>query len=208
MSFNRLNYDPCTYMHNLRQSVGPADYQLGTPAQNCQPCFSRDPALRIGTGGVSTCAAVPMVDVDSELHGLTRAATNCPTQKYVPKERPCPGGGALRDLRDCRSQMPAEDTRLSNPPCSLRGTGWNRWEWLCADPQNRALVPFDFNVNTNIVARDNHRPCLPDPLDQSLVLPPNCTSDGVVQYSQADCGKVANNVPSLHWRSCAAVKNY
>jgi hypothetical protein len=204
MSFNRLNYDPCTYMHNLRQSVGAADYQLATPVPHCQPCFSTDPALRMGTGGVSTCVDKPLVDVDSELIGITRQATNCPTQKYIPTGDFC----SLRDLKDCRSQMPAEDTRISNPPCTLRGTGWNRWEWLCQNPQDKVLVPFDTNVNTNIVLKDNHRPCIPEPIDQTLVLPPACTSDAVVSYSMNDCGKVNNNVPSVHWQSCSAIRNY
>ena len=31
MNFNRLNYDTCTYQHNLKQSVGVADYILGMP---------------------------------------------------------------------------------------------------------------------------------------------------------------------------------
>ena len=54
-------------------------------------------------------------------------------------------------------------THYYNPPCTLRGTGWNRWEWLCQNPQNRAIVPFNrglfIGVNTNLMARDNHRPC-------------------------------------------------
>lgn len=204
MSFNRLNYDPCTYMHNLRQSVGAADYHLGTPMPHCQPCFSTDPALRLGTGGVSTCGDKPLVDVDSELQGITRQATNCPTQKFIPKGDFC----ALRDLRDCRSTMPAEDTRISNPTCTLRGTGWNRWEWLCQNPQDKVLLPFDTNVNTNIVVKDNHRPCLPQPLDQTLALPPGCMSDQAVSYSTSDCGKIVNNVPLVSWRSCSAIKNY
>ena len=49
----------------------------------------------------------------------------------------------LKHWKDC--YIPAEDTRLSNPSCNLRGTGWNRWEWLCLNPQDRVEIPFDFN---------------------------------------------------------------
>ena len=43
-------------------------------------------------------------------------------------------GELLQDFKEC--DMPtAEETRQSNPPCNLRGTGWNRWEWLCKNPQ-------------------------------------------------------------------------
>lgn len=205
MSFNRLNYDACTYVHNLRQSIGSADYQLGTPIPHCQPCFANDPSLRLGVGNAgATCKNKPLVDVDSELHGITRPATNCPTQKFIPNAPYC----ELTPVKDCRDAMPAEDTRLSNPSCTLRGTGWNRWEWLCQNPQDKVFVPFDYNVNNRLVVKDNHRPCIPDPLDQSLALPPSVMSDQMVSYKMEDCGKIANNVPSVHWQSCDNIKNY
>ena len=58
----------------------------------------------------------------------------------------------------------AEEIRTSNPPCNLRGTGWNRWEWLCMDPQERVLMPFDNMVSNRIIVKDNHRPCVPNPI--------------------------------------------
>lgn len=204
MSFSRLNYDPCTYMHNIRQSVGAVDYQIGTPMPHCKACFSTDPSLRLGTGGVSTCRDKPLIDVDSELMGITRQATNCPTQQFIPKGEYC----SLQHFKDCRMDLPAEDTRISNPPCTLRGSGWNRWEWLCQDPQERVLLPFATNVNTNILMKDNHRPCVPDPIDPSLALPPHCMSDKMVAWDIKDCGKLVNNVPSVNWRSCSSIKEY
>jgi hypothetical protein len=67
--------------------------------------------------------------------------------------------------------VPAEDSRLSDPACNLRGTGFDRWEWLCLNPQEKALVPFDYNISNRIVVKDNHRPCVPNPIDQRLPLP-------------------------------------
>ena len=52
----------------------------------------------------------------------------------------------------------------------MRGLG-NRWEWLCLDPQEKVLIPFDHNINNRIIVKDNHRPIIPKPLDQSLALP-------------------------------------
>jgi hypothetical protein len=71
--------------------------------------------------------------------------------------------------RDCGT--PQEASRLSNPPCTLRSTGWNRWEWLCYDPQERASVPFDYLVSNRIMVKDNHVPCLPNPSNQTNNLP-------------------------------------
>ena len=80
----------------------------------------------------------------------------------------CPDGfqkGPLTHFKDC-DVAPREDTRLSNPINNLRGTGWNRWEWLCLNPQERVLMPFDHAIN-RIVVKDNHRPCVPTPIDET-----------------------------------------
>ena len=120
---------------------------------------------------------MPLIDVDSELMNLTRPATNCPSRKYIPDGNQCNESHKLQEAKnnlvhgkDCFFDV--EDTRLSNPACNLRGTGWNRWEWLCLNPQDRVLMPFDHNINNRLVVKDNHRPCIPKPIDVSLSLPP------------------------------------
>jgi hypothetical protein len=203
MSFNRLNYDQCTYQHNLKQSVGAADYQLNTPRQECKACFPADPAVRLDRFGVSLCSDKPQVDVESDLLIMTRKASNCPTQKYLPSETSsCP----LKNFPDCRA-LPNETTRLSHPSCSLRSTGWNRWEWLCQNPQNKALVPFDFNIANRTVVKDNHRPCIPRPIDQSQSLPPLNYSDEMVAYVPP-CAIPNTDIPSTHWRKCVTYDMY
>lgn len=202
MSFNRLNYDQCTYKHNLRQSIGTGDYQLNTPRIECTGCFPQDPKLTIGKYGASLCGDKPLVDVDSELKIITRKASNCPTQKYLPQ--PTPFCNTV-NLQDCRS-VPQEDTRLSNPPCTMRGTGWNRWEWLCQNPQDKVFVPFDFNVSNRLIVKDNHRPCIPKPVDQSMVLPPMNQSDDMYEYRQQYDENT--DIPSVHWRRCSTYNAY
>lgn len=203
-AMNKLRYDESTYTFDLRQSIGPGDYALGTPVPHCRPCLQSDARVTTGTTGGSECARVSLVDVESDLHNITRQATGCPKGKYRPTP-PC----ALRSYPDCRG-TPSEDTRLSNPPCTLRGTGWNRWEWLCTDPQERVMVPFDFNVDTAIVAKDNHRPHVARPLDQTLALPAGkharTPAEGMPDWMIRGCdGKPlpAGDIPTVAWRGCA-----
>ena len=85
MSSNRLRYDPNTYKHSLAESVGPLNYQLGTP-QQCEECFVKDPSYRLQRGGVSTDSKNVMIDVDSELLNITRKLSNNPAEKYIPQE--------------------------------------------------------------------------------------------------------------------------
>lgn len=192
---NGLRYDAGAYACDLKQSVGPGHYVLATPVPHCDECLPGDPRIQTGIGlGGSTCRAggggVSWIDVESDLHNLPRRATRAscadggsggagshqhqPTMgPYHPEQgrRLASACGAGAVLQDCKS-LPVEDTRMANPPCTLRGTGWNRWEWLCQDPQANALLPFDVGVDTSLVAKDNHRPALPCPISAAAVLPP------------------------------------
>lgn len=179
MSFNRMPYDMCSYEYELAQTMGPGVYNLTTPANACAPCHSEDPYIRLQSQGVSVSKHTAVIDIDSELMGLTRNLSRCPDRKYLPSDtqnycgaqagglvmncqpnsKLCIDNSEMVNFKDCFTRT--EDTRLSNPPMTLRGTGWNRWEWLCKDPQVRVHVPFDFEINSKIVAKDNHRPCLP-----------------------------------------------
>jgi len=182
MASSSLKYDSCSYEEKLRRSVGPGMYQLVTPANDCDTCsrdVPADPYLRYQAWGPGFCAPGAAVDDGNELRGLNYKASKCSTDaylpgKYAPKGICTPSGSA--EGRAC--VRPTEPTRLSNPPCTLRSTGWNRWEWLCENPQDRAIRPFEWNTSYRIVAKDNHVPCLATPLDQSCFTPgaPGCAA--------------------------------
>jgi hypothetical protein len=221
-----LQYDYGAYKANLAQSVGPAHYMLAPYAMpNCQNCVETDPRVAMGKSGAALCGAKSgVVDVESDLHNLTRPATLSPDGLYRGDGGPpvvCGGvpGAGLTARPDCKG-IPTVDTRLINPPCTLRGTGWNRWEWLCRNPQDNALMPFDARVDTSLVIKDNHRPALACPLDPSLALPPGCRDvDPAVGAPEwrPSCPSTAGgtggglplgpvgDTPLLLWRTCAEV---
>ena len=175
MASSRLPYDSCSYTEKLRASVGPGMYMLGTPENDAEVCAQdvpADPYFRYQKWGPTTCPPGQSVDDGSELRGLNYKASKCSADSYLPNKWPQRGACGVSGkapVRECAA--PVENTRLSNPPCTLRGTGWNRWEWLCWDPQERAMIPFDHFTPYRIVAKDNHRPCLETPMDQTSVLP-------------------------------------
>ena len=174
MSFNSLDYDTCAYKQELAESSGPGDYQLTTPFISCEDCYNKDPQIILQRSGNSVSTKLPMVDVDSELMNLNRKLSNCSRDGFIPKfnkEGEIDNSIETTDFKNCN--MPTtENTRLSNPSCNLRGTGWNRWEWLCQDPQERVEIPFDNNVSNRLLFKDNHRPLIPNLIDQSGFLPP------------------------------------
>lgn len=98
MSFNRLQYDDCSYQKYLKQSsdfishlFDPVRYER-PPEQKCRMEFGV-----IGATNVSHVMA-SMVDVENDLRGQTRPYTKCPKYDYVPDDRPFTKGVELYKL--------------------------------------------------------------------------------------------------------------
>jgi len=163
-----MRFDDGTYKHDLAQSVGSGDYMINRPRNDCKGCLPVTAGVFLDGYGVSSCDR-ELIDVDSELIGITRKASQCPTDQYIATNKP---SCKTSKVREC-NELAREDTRLSNPASTLRGTGINRWEWLCKNPQRTALVPFDYLIGNRLVVKDNHRPCVPTPTSQNDALPPS-----------------------------------
>ena len=177
MTSTRNMYDLNNYKRDLQASVGQGNYTL-EPNKQCDSCFS--PNIPNSNFGNTVCPN--LIDVDSEVMGLNVNNTKCPEKFYLPSDQAfCD----FKDEEDC-PVFTGESTRLSNPPCTLRGTGWNRWEWLCQNPQDKAIMPNErfFRVDTKLMSKDNHRPCVPNLLEQGLSCPKSNINDPeVVLYN-------------------------
>ena len=174
----RLSNDSCSYKEKLKRSIGPGLYSVNVPYNDCNACAQdvpNDPYLRYQTWGQNSCTMGRAVDDSSELLGLNYKNSKCNADNFLPekyKQSGCFISGEKKEVRSCAA--PTEDCRLSNPPSTLRGTGINRWEWLCFDPQERAIEGFDrIGVNYRMVAKDNHCPVIDVPLDVSPFFPQN-----------------------------------
>lgn len=171
MSYTGLKYDNSAYDQLLRESLGTLKYQLNTP-QKAQ-CFIDDPNIIMQKVGVSVDRTKPMIDIDSELMGITRKLSHDPKKKFIPKMDK--NGNVCSDTKkinyDPCNNIPTESTRLSNPSFNLRGTGWNRWEWLCKNPQDKIETEYSSNIDTKVMFKDNHRPIIENPIDIVNSLP-------------------------------------
>jgi hypothetical protein len=193
MSSSKLHYDKKAYDLAIKTSKGPGNYLFQRPCVENGPCFNINPSIRLQETGVSVDSRFPLIDIDSELMGLNYKYSKDPEEKYHPNcdievnsGYPC-GQGVIDDCevpgtikgsrpvdkfldhkKDC--YLETEYTRLDGS-CGRREIGINRWEWLCKDPQEHVLIPFDHNINNRLVVKDNHRPCLPVPGDQMNGLP-------------------------------------
>lgn len=206
-AFTRLRYDDAETQTRAAELVGPAHYVLDPLRAHCAACVPDDAQTRFGTGGAPYCSTPgALVDVDSELHNITRVGTKAPQGKYKPGGKlPCD----MRELPACQT-VPTLSTRLTNPPCTLRGTGWNRFEWPCTDPQQNVEAPFHKGVgfvNSSLVFKDNHRPHVPKPLDPKPLLPPQGQPGPPTLEQMVPCApaQLGDEMPLMQWRSCSDI---
>lgn len=172
MSFARTTYDSCDYKATLSSSMGPGKYHLTTPKSE-DPCFQASSETGPAAGGGSRYDKAALVDVDSELIGITRQYKRC--------REPFTDVPHQHELKfpECRFRYNTEASRISNPPHTLREQGVNRFASLCFDPQTNIEFPGHRWIHNRIIVKDNHRPCVEFPLDQTRVFPP-------ARHSQSD----------------------
>ena len=217
MSWNHNTADLCAYKYQLAETIGPGVYQLIRPDNQSIPVLPKDPRYTAQSSGVSISKNTSLIDIDSELIGISRNLTRCPDRQYMPDVNASFQCGAQtgKVVNGCRpsdklcidnSQVMnfadnglwTEDCRLSNPPCTNRGVGVNRWEWLPWNPQERIAMEFDYQINTKILSKDTHRPCIPNPLNQYNSHPkPNNTPicESIIPVSHAP-----TMPPSVSWQ--------
>jgi len=180
-SWSRAKYDGEYLPMDLKQSTAPLEYSLDPNfAEQCRPCFASEVGW-LGKQGISYDATKPMVDTESDLFNLTRILDK-DSNKYRPQciDKNCVGlsNGCdkcqpnLHHFPDCR-KIKYESTRLSNPTSTLREVGINRFQPICLNPQDRSRWehPGEIGINYRMVAKDNHVPLIPHPIDQSPALP-------------------------------------
>ena len=98
MSLNRLPYDMCSYQYTLAESIAPGTYQLNTPANTCEPCHSNDPYIRLQSHGPNVSKNNYLIDVDSELIGISRNLSECPDNKFMPTKNPTSNSKVKLDI--------------------------------------------------------------------------------------------------------------
>lgn len=93
MSSNRLMYDTCEYKTRLNESVSPLEYMMDSSRfENCNKC-----RMELGIIGGTAVSNIRgnLVDLETDLKGISRKSSLCPSKKY---QSPCPNG----DMTNCQ----------------------------------------------------------------------------------------------------------
>lgn len=167
-AMNRRTYDGCKTSDDLRVTTGPGRYQLDAPPQYCDACYAPEPTIRQQKWGASLNSAFIKTDVESDLLNINRPTTKTVCDQYNPMTNKINSAEPVK-TKEC--SFPQTHSRLVDPPCTLRSSGWNRWEWLCQNPQEGVMMPFDNLVTTRLAFKDSYRPCIPKPIRSDSVLP-------------------------------------
>jgi hypothetical protein len=148
-SMTRYKYDIGKMVENNEITTGPGRYALGLPNHFGNAAFITDPTIRMQKWGASHDMSSTKTDVESDLRNLSRPST----------KSSCGHETTARTLTPMtEASFPQTHARLVDPPCTLRGTGWNRWEWLCQNPQENVMMPFEWGVQSRYAAKDGYSP--------------------------------------------------
>lgn len=175
----RRKYDGCTTNDDMRVSTGPGRYMLDEPPMYCNATYAPEPTTILQKWGDAQNAQYIKTDVESDLFNIDRPTTRVICDQYNPNTNVM-NKGPLTPMKE--ESFPQSHTRLSDPPCTLRSTGWNRWEWLCQNPQEKAMIPFDWEISTRLQQKDEFKPCIPTPSGFKPVMPVPVAYDETLQF--------------------------
>lgn len=158
-----LKYDFDAYQENIQRSTFPLNYRLDiNAAVNCNTCFAP-----YGGFGNQRAIREKQIDVDSILKGIDKKNSKSNAQQ-IPQY---PVNNNNNPLRDCSKALETEYTRYTHPSYDIKGLAINdmRLGYPLHDPQCNIFQNFE--VNTRLYAKDNHKAAWQTPIDQRLFFP-------------------------------------
>lgn len=144
-SWTRPRMDDFHQMDDMRITSFALRYYINPPEANCPTMFPVEPTTRIQKQGNSWPQAQWRTDIETDLKGINRfgSRVRCDEKLYNPEQNKF-NATPLEHAQD--GTFPLNFNRLHNPPCTLRASGWNRWDSLFHNPQENFEQPFDWFV--------------------------------------------------------------
>jgi hypothetical protein len=153
MSSTRLRNDNFHQQDDMRITSYSIRYQLEKPEHNCPSSFPAEPTVRLQYSGASWLDGQWRTDVESDLKNINRLGTRVKSNsvQYNPETNRMNNVG-LTNAADMTLGQTFQ--RLTNAPCTLRATGWNRWEPLLRNPQETFEQPFDYFIPSRLLDKE------------------------------------------------------
>lgn len=169
-AMTRYKYDMCKMVENNEITTGPGRYALGVPNAYGDAAFAPNPTVRMQKWGAAHDMASTKTDVESDLLNLRRPLTRVACGPHA-----SPADVAARHLTAMPEvDFPQTAARLVDPPCTLRDSGINRWQWLGQNPQENVMMPFEWAVDSRYASKDAYVPTIAKPLATSSAAASHC----------------------------------
>ena len=160
-SMTRYKHDTAKMAENNDISTGPGRWALGVPNAYGNAAYVPNVTTINQKWGAAHDMSSTKTDVESDLRNLARPTVRTTCGQYQPGEK-------VRTLTAMPEvEIPQTSSHLVDPPCTLRGTGINRWAWLCENPQENVMVPFEHLVDSRHSSKDAIYDQLVGPMDRS-----------------------------------------
>ena len=157
MSFTRFRDDPDRIRKQLQQSTDVGRYVLNVPGQGDKPMYTEDPYLRaqLWAGNIMTNS----VDIETELRGLSRTLNRDTPDNFHHAIR-ASHATRTNEMIACptRGGSAVGQSRVTHPAWMLRDIAPDNWKMLHFDPQEHVFRPFNNNLSTRIIEKDNFKP--------------------------------------------------
>lgn len=152
-AFTRPRFDDFHQADDMRITSYALRYMVNPPEKNCPVSFPVEATTRIQASGNSWVRGEWKTDVESDLFNIGRLSTRikCDEKLYNPTTNKM-NNKTYQSAPD--ETFPLHFNRLNNPPCTLRGTGWNRFESLPHQPQLNFETPFDFFIPARSIDKE------------------------------------------------------
>jgi hypothetical protein len=155
-ALTRGKFDDFHQVDDMRITSYSLRYYLNPPDANCPVSYPMDVTTRIQMSGASWPVGKWKTDVESDLLGINRFGSRIRADKklYNPDTNAM-NNTPLQAAPD--ETFPQLFQRLTNPPCTLRATGWNRWEALPHQPQLNFETPFDRFIPSKSLDKERYK---------------------------------------------------
>jgi len=153
MACTRFFYDDCRTKKQLQQSTDPGRWILNVPGNGANPCYIEDPQIIIQKWGANL--RTNTINLESELKGVNK-----------PLSRDCLGKDNYKsyNVQNQAIEYPVcnntftEESRATNPAWWYRDLEQVDWGYPPINPQINTCLPFQNNLSTRILVRDDFTP--------------------------------------------------
>ena len=175
MAFTRFKYDECRTKKSLQQSTDPGRWILNVPGNGANPCYIEDPQIIPQKWGGNL--RTNTINLENDLLGVNRKiGRDCLNEIYT-------NYNVQNDKIEypiCDKEITSE-SRATNPAWWYRDLEQVDWQYPQINPQINTCIPFQNNISSRIIEKDNFTPkrdCISNEIKNYMPLSYNLIHNG------------------------------